>query len=498
MFHPFKSITLVFAFLILLGCSDNDNDAPQSIIEVIQAQESASTFLNLIENSTSQDLLSSARVLAVPSNQAFSDFLSILGSNELPLELTQQLLAFHVEESPLEAGQNNQSPNRAWQYSSTGIPTRINDANVSNAQTIIVDGSEVTVAFIDKVLIPNRARFEYDGSAFESNAGEQLQTAEDLLTAASFMSSLRPLSSDGSMRGLTQPELISVLEPAREKLRPAFNAVIAALIPELVAAANGGSYHPDSSAVYNGEGGGYTLTGSRRYLYDENGLEPQQIIEKGMYMALLYNQMLEVTSTLEEGDADRLLALLGANPRFRNSNRGEYADRLGANYIARRDQNQGNGLYFENTDALRSLRIALSADAPIAAQQAADAFLIAYERGIAATIINYLHQANASISLSNPTDDDLSAALHAYAEAIGFSLGFIGLDTFITDDQMAEIINLMRYNDGPNSEVFRLVTERFDSMERNNQIIDRFQQVYGFSDQEIDSFRFNWVNEQGR
>jgi hypothetical protein len=300
------------------------------------------------------------------------------------------------------------------------------------------------------------------------------------------------------LSGTTVEELNGYIAPFRDDVVAAFLPVISQWVPELALASNDGFYHPDSSIQSNGHGGGYTLNGSKRYLYDENGLEPQQVIEKGLYMALMYNKMKQIISSTDETLSHRLLALMGANPNFNNSANGQNADRLGANYIARRDQNDGLGLYSQNRRILTALQIAAKTASPIAASQAANEFLLAYEKGIAATIINYLHQTNAFISVTSPTDDDLSAALHAYSEAVGFTIGHIGLETTLGDDRMAQILALLNYNNGPDSETYLVATDRFNTVEKNNQAIELLKEVYSFSDAEIESFRFNWVAEQGR
>ncbi|MBU3662777.1 MAG: hypothetical protein FGM41_06210, partial [Bacteroidetes bacterium] len=105
--------------------------------------------------------------------------------------------------------------------------------------------------------------------------------------------------------------------------------------------ASGNTFHPDSAN--NGVGG--TFGG---YLFTELGFEPEQMIEKdmfGSYLSKMAIQLLVINEpTLKS--VDQALYFIGLTPQFKNSGdskHGIYADRYLANYIARRDKNDGNG-----------------------------------------------------------------------------------------------------------------------------------------------------------
>ncbi|MEZ4686278.1 MAG: hypothetical protein R3B47_09485 [Bacteroidia bacterium] len=72
-----------------------------------------------------------------------------------------------------------------------------------------------------------------------------------------------------------------------------------------LARASGGSYSPGQTA---GEGGVFS-----GYLFDENGIELEQLVEKGLYTAALYNHALSLMNgNMTDGSTDQLIAIWGA------------------------------------------------------------------------------------------------------------------------------------------------------------------------------------------
>lgn len=495
-----QSLLITITFFLFASCGvPTESDNPDNLVAAIEELDEAASFRAIASQINFLESLKGTETVLIPSNLAIQNFSAAVNTNAFTTETWQAIIDYHIaDENVFLATQVGTARNGlTWNTSGSAENLKINDASVIESRELGDALANGRYYLIDRVLIPPSVNGPFNGTNFEQNASSALETGDNLLALASFYSSLRPNSS-GEMRGTNEQEAQAAVNPLLDKISTAFLPLISQWTPELILASTDGGYHPDSTIAANNHGGGYTLTGSKRYLFDENGLEPQQVIEKGLYMALMYNELKKTLQTIEEGDTHRALALFGGTPQFKNSNNGENADRLAANYIARRDQNEGNGLYFMNRNALTALQMAELTSSPIAAELASEQVLMAYEKGIAATIINYLHQTNAYISATNPSDDDLSAALHAYSEAVGFTIGHVGLDTKMGDDRMAEILNLMRYNNGPDSEAYLVATDRFNSVSRNNQIIERIQSIYDFSDDEIESFRFNWITEQGR
>lgn len=498
-----KYLTQVLLLLVALsiaGCSSSSNDEPTSLIEAINELDQAQVFASWAAKPEISAILSkNNQVIIVPTDEAIQTLLTALNASDLSDEAILDLVQTHVSADilTLTVGQTTTSLNGVeLTYNSDGV----NGGAVLVNKTVASEGS---IMVINKVLIPNKLRLPYSSPNFEQNAAAEIAIGSDLLSLASYFSGLRPTST-GEMRGTTLSGVEAVLAPLREVSSASFLDLVDTYYKsQLVDAANGGDFHPDSSATFNGSGGGFTRTGSKRYFYYKDGTETQQIIEKGFYMATMYNQLNVALSNISASTADKVIALIGATPAFANSASASVSpDRLGSNYFARRDKNEPgiNGIYRALQYNVSALNVAIIMNDTEALARLKTEILLNYERGIIATIANYLHSTTASISKTAPTDDDLSAAMHAYSEALGFMLGFVDLPTFADQAELGTIWNQMLQPNNETGEfnVSLIATDRFESAQRNNRALDAIQALYGFSNQEMQDFSFNWVVEQGR
>jgi hypothetical protein len=266
-----------------------------------------------------------------------------------------------------------------------------------------------------------------------------------------------------------------------------------------IALASGNAFQPGAASQHGGTFGGY--------LFDENGLELEQLLDKGLFGATLYryaNQLMDQPLTV--ADVDRLVAIFGAHPDFPNTPTAAKAtnpDAFMANYAARRDKNDGNGLYSQMKTAFIQLQAAVKAGDEYRDEQVAAITKIrqTWEKINFATVINYCHSVVALMSATNPSDADKGRALHAYGECVGFTHGWLGLPANakqITDAELENILTLLNApaNGTPNSVLF--VTDPFNQLNKLQQIIDLLKVEYGFTNQEIEDFKKNWVTEQGR
>lgn len=259
------------------------------------------------------------------------------------------------------------------------------------------------------------------------------------------------------------------------------------LLQELTKA-SGGTYDP--FAVAQTHGGTYG-----GYLFDENGLELEQILDKAAFFGMFYHKTSRLSITGET--AHKFIALFGASPRFSNSNiTANSPDILSASYAARRDKNDGKGLY---TDFKQNI-IAMQAYQKAGSDHTNDLLnkrkmaLLAWEKSIMATIINYCFSAHAKLILTNPTANDNGAALHAIAENIGFIIGLKAVsEKKITNAQIDELLSLLK---AYKPAVF--VTDAFTNAPSLLQVIAKIKTLYGFTDQEIEDFKVNWVTTQNR
>ena len=265
-----------------------------------------------------------------------------------------------------------------------------------------------------------------------------------------------------------------------------------------IAKASGATYTPGDPKT-KGQGGMYG-----GYLFDENGLEIEQLIEKGSFGASLYNHAVSLASApMTPATADRLMAIMGMSPTFPSSADVKHArpDRGMANYAARRDKNDGKGFYSQQKDNFIKLQAALKAGEKYNKErdEALTAVFETWEKINAATIINYCHAVIATMSQTTTTDAQKAAALHAYGENVGFAHGWRTITRKkITDAQIDEILTLLNAAPNATPTSYKFITEPATELPKLQQIITRLQTIYGFSAAEVEDFKKNWVSEQKR
>lgn len=260
-------------------------------------------------------------------------------------------------------------------------------------------------------------------------------------------------------------------------------------------ASGAGVYNPDSAGSKGVLGG---------YLFDEDGFEPEQMIEKGMFGSTLVNEALKLlrnNPTLAQ--VDQALFLIGATPHFKSSSNttkhGSAADRYFSTYIARRDKNDGNGFYTQFKNNFIKLQGAVKAGNNASRDEAVNAIADVLEKANAATIINYCHTSIANLSLTSLTDAQKGATLHAIAECHGFALGWKTLNgKKITDAQIDEIMNLLNAPVTGGGKPVVFLTDRVNQIGKLQTVITNLQGIYGFTAAQVEDFKKNWINEQNR
>jgi hypothetical protein len=267
-----------------------------------------------------------------------------------------------------------------------------------------------------------------------------------------------------------------------------------------VAKASGGTYTP--SATITGNGGAYG-----GYLFDENGLEIEQLIEKGQFGSVLYNQATTLLSgNITAETVDQVIALFGANPTFPNTptaSKTAQPDLYMANYAARRDKNDGKGFYSQMKAAFLKLQAAVKAGSDYTKErdEAVAAIKLTWEKVNAATIINYCHAVISTLSATAPTDAQKASALHAYGECVGFAHGWktiAATQKKITDAQIDEVLDLMNAPANGTPTSYKFIIDAVNQLPRLTQVITKLKGIYGFTDAEIEDFKSNWVSVQGR
>ena len=263
--------------------------------------------------------------------------------------------------------------------------------------------------------------------------------------------------------------------------------------------ASGLGYTPGVTA---GQGG--TFNG---YLFDENGLEMEQMMEKGLFGAAMYNHAVALMqSPLTTATTDQLLAIYGAHPDFPNTPTAAKAanpDKFMANYAARRDKNDGAGLYAQMKTHFLTLKAAVEAGDDYADErnEALENIQLTWEKINAGTVINYCHSVIATMSGTSVSDSDKAKALHAYGECVGFLHGWRTIDSNykqLTDTEIDALLVLLNapYNGTPES--YKFITDPVAQLPKLQSIIEQLQAKFSFTAQEVEDFKKNWVSEQGR
>ncbi|MDN3688504.1 hypothetical protein [Cyclobacterium jeungdonense] len=341
----------------------------------------------------------------------------------------------------------------------------------------------------------------YDGTDFSSATA----TEAAVLTQLSALAAEAQRGRQGQTVSLeTLESLYAAGNPSVEDISTTYYAQrltgTGGWLDELAKASGGSVYTPGEP---QGQGG--TLGG---YLFDENGLEMEQIAEKGLFGAALYNHATTLLSgQMTSENVDQVLAVFGATPAFSNSGSSNVAsgerDRFMANYAARRDKNDGNGLYSQMKAAFLKLQAATKAGQEYqeGKEEAISEVKLLWEKANAATIINYCHATISRLSATNPSSEDMGAALHAYSEAVGFLHGWRTIsevDKRISDAQIDQLLVLFNAPQDGVPTSYKFATDPVNELPKLTLVIEQLKSLYEFSTQDIEDFKKNWVSEQGR
>jgi hypothetical protein len=270
---------------------------------------------------------------------------------------------------------------------------------------------------------------------------------------------------------------------------PAYRSLVSEWLVELVSAANDddGFQNPGMGTPSPVEEGG--LLGSR--LLDENGLELEQMVQKGSFGAALYNHALSVIQgdLSDPAAIDKLVEIHGTTPAFDPG-----ATTAAATYSRRRsNQNTQTGFFYDIRSALITARAAIEAGPAFNNErdQAIADYLLAWERSNFATVIFYCNSTKVQLQAAGADEGALGNALHAYAEGVAFAHGFKGVDNkLITDIQIDRILELLLAPEGETPESYRFLNDA-SLLNNLDQIITDIQNIYGFTDEEVNTFFVN-------
>ncbi len=256
------------------------------------------------------------------------------------------------------------------------------------------------------------------------------------------------------------------------------------------------AYDPANGETAN-NGGVY---GAR--LLDKRAKETNQEIEKGLFEAAMYNHFVNLTLTkITPETVDKMLCIYGAHPNFPNTNTAANTptpDAVIALYAARRDKNDGNGLYSQIKNQFLKLKAAtIAGDAYLDEQNSAVAELkILLEKAIMATVIHYGFAATSKLNSTTPTPLLMAGALHDLGENVGFVHGFKTVPQAqrkITDAQIDEILALLLAPAGSDATMYKFVTNPESEIPKIGQFQQKIKAIYGFTDAQMEDFKYNWI-----
>ncbi len=337
---------------------------------------------------------------------------------------------------------------------------------------------------------------EYLSTNFNANVVAENTVIDELSVVTSAANAAEANSQTATVAAISYPATLSAVT------LPSYRALMNDWLVELVASSNS----PDAfqnpgfggSPEMGQEGG---LLGTR--LLDENGLELEQMLQKGSFGAALYNHAITVVNGIKNGSEgfedsgaiDRLVEIHGADMAFDVSN-----TTAAAIYSRRRSNlSAETGFFFDIKRNLITAKAAMEAgdDFTTERDQELDDFLMNWELSNYATVIYYCHatkvQLTAGFALEDGPDKDaaLGNALHAFAEGVAFAHGFKGVsEKMITDAEIDTILANFLALEGQIPESFRFLNET-DLFANLDEVIADLKATYNFTDAEVISFYVN-------
>ncbi|QSE96204.1 hypothetical protein [Fulvivirga lutea] len=324
----------------------------------------------------------------------------------------------------------------------------------------------------------------YSSTSFAANT-----TAENTVVTELGVMTSAANDAEANAQGATPVADISYPSNLSAVTLPGYRTKVQDWLVELVKSANDDDafQNPGSGTPAIDEEGG--LLGTR--LLDENGLELEQMVQKGSFGAALYNHALSVI----EGDLsnssaiDKLVAIHGTDASFNP----ETATAAATYSVRRSNQLTETGFFYDIKTALITAKAAIEGGSAFNAErdQAIADYLMAWEKSNFATVIFYCNSTKTQLQNAGSDEAALGDALHAYAEGVAFAHGFKGVSNkLITDSQIDSILELLLAPDGETPESYRFLNEA-NLIANLDQIIDDIQTIYGFTDAEVNTFFVN-------
>ena len=335
----------------------------------------------------------------------------------------------------------------------------------------------------DPLVVPT----SYDAATFATNIAPEALLRADYVA---FENEIKKARTKGTV--VETATLNASFAKSISGLSTAYYKTLVPTINEKISRASkaNATYLLGKTPAENGVGG---VAGA--YIFDEKGLDLEQVISKGLFGAFHYNQGATILTNPTQANLDKAIYYFGANPLFPNTNNATKSpspDVYLANYVARRTKGSG-GIYLDVKAGFIKAQAAIKAGSNYNKErdEAIEAILLGWEKGNAATIINYFNDVYVKLSIVPATDANRIGGLHSLGEAIGFLGGFKGISKKkITDAQIDELLAKM---ENPS----KLVGNQAE-VEKVLELSKSLQNIYGFTAQDMLDFKGNWVTLEER
>lgn len=349
--------------------------------------------------------------------------------------------------------------------------------------TLVMTSCSKDEVKIDPLVIPTA----YEATTFATNTAPEILLRADYVA---FENEIKKARTKGTV--VEAATLNASFAKSISGLSTAYYKTLVPAINEKIAKASKANavYLLGKTPAENGVGG---VAGA--YIFDEKGLDLEQVISKGLFGAFHYNQGVVLLASPTQANLDKAIYYFGANPLFpntNNANKSTSPDVYLANYVARRTKGSG-GIYLDVKAGFIKAQAAVKAGSSYNKDrdEAIEAILLGWEKGNAATIINYFNDVYTKLSIVPATDANRIGGLHSMGEAIGFLGGFKGISKKkITDAQIDELLAKM---ENPSKFVGNQA-----EVEKILELSKSLQGIYGFTAQDMLDFKGNWVTLEER
>lgn len=329
----------------------------------------------------------------------------------------------------------------------------------------------------------------YPAADFATSAAEELALRQRLST---FTQPMKDAEADLAVKpAATELQAgFAAGEPSLASVTSTYYAGVISGLVQAFAASAGETWAPaDPPPATGGKFGSY--------IFAADGRDIRQHVEKGLFGAAFYNRAAQLAASGDASPAtvDRIVALFGSSPEFpAHAEEPATPDVLAAVYTKRRSApGDAQALYPTIRDALIEARTAAAQgpDCDVEREQALQRALQAWEKALFATVIYYAADASAKLQKAEPTEADVSSALHGLGEAAGFVHGFrqLAQPRLITDAAIDELLVHLRTPVSGEVTVARFATDTAASLPALQQLEQRIAAVYGFDATQVAGFK---------